>query len=151
MRFETINLDPYKEGDFVVEAPMIFSIVFLIVCCFYFFFGIYILYINPKENINRSFFCHYDCFIYLVFWLFNVHLCTNYGKLFAVETFFCVWMEHLFLRVFNIHILFNPIMRENTKSGTFRLQYLACSICWYFHFQAMLQLTIILFIPNLDG
>lgn len=35
---------------------MIFSIVFLFVCLFYFFFGAYIIYINPKDNINRSFF-----------------------------------------------------------------------------------------------
>ncbi|WP_245156608.1 GGDEF and EAL domain-containing protein [Clostridium aminobutyricum] len=35
---------------------MTFSIVFLFVCFFYFFFGTYILYINPKEKINRIFF-----------------------------------------------------------------------------------------------
>lgn len=76
---------------------MIFSVVFFFVCSFYFFFGVYILYINPKENINRMFFA--IC-LSLFIWSFgftiaisapNMDTCLFWRRICSIGwgTFFC--------------------------------------------------------------
>ena len=47
------------------QAPLLFSLLFFMIFVIYLFFGIYIIYMNSKANLNRMFFC--VC-ISLCFW-----------------------------------------------------------------------------------
>lgn len=58
----------------MVNIPTILSFVFFFICFFYFFLGIYILYINPKENINKMFFA--IC-ISLFIWSFGASIAIS--------------------------------------------------------------------------